>query len=409
MREKLATGRIAVAANGIDRFAVLRGAIGFALSGALVRAIGGRITNVFPDWAAGRLSTSDLMVAFPADNAADATARIEHLLSVLAGPYTLSGNKVDVGFTTGIVLMDQQGETTINHMDQATVAVDQARLSFRKIALFDPVAYGDPSSNLSLISDMMAGMEGGEMSLYFQPKMDLRAGRVTAAEALIRWRHPERGMVRPDLFVAMAEETGHIRPLTDWVLDRALADHQEMKAEGCPVRLSVNISGRVLGDPEFAKLAHRLARESAADLVFEITETAVIDNPRVAMKAIEDWKAAGIGISIDDYGSGLSSLAYLKQIKADELKIDRSLVASLARDQRNALMVKSTIDLAHGLGMHVTAEGIEDNDVLSALSVMGCDFAQGYYIAKPMPLAGFREFMANWHAPSLPRAGQGTP
>ena len=215
---------------------------------------------------------------------------------------------------------------------------------------------------------------------------------MNGVEGLVRWRHPTRGLLRPDLFIPMAEETGHIRTLTDWVLKQAIADQIKMSRAGHEMEMSVNISGRLLGDRDFADFVDRTVGGARGKLCFEITETAVIENPDMALEILDRFRAAGISISIDDFGSGLSSLAYLKQIKGHELKIDKSLITDLTESQRDALIVRSTIDLAHSLGLKVTAEGVETANAFQLLAAMGCDSIQGYLIAKPMPfneLLGF--------------------
>ena len=200
-------------------------------------------------------------------------------------------------------------------------------------------------------------------------------------------------MIRPDAFIGMAEETGHIRPLTDWVIDRAIADQRIFQKAGHDVTVSVNVSGRLIANEQFAERALRQVRRSGARLCFEVTETAVIDNPRLALDVMNEFKQAGIGISIDDYGSGLSSLSYLRAIPAEELKIDKVFVENLANGNSDAFLVKSTIDLAHSLGMKLTAEGVETADVLAILRAMGADMIQGYFIAKPLAVDDFLGFM----------------
>jgi EAL domain-containing protein (putative c-di-GMP-specific phosphodiesterase class I) len=189
------------------------------------------------------------------------------------------------------------------------------------------------------------------------------------------------------LFVPMAEETGHIRALTEWVLERAIVEQKQMNDAGWPLKLSVNISARLLSDGDFARRAGELASEAPHQLCFEITETAVIDNPVAALDNIEVFASSGVHIAIDDYGSGLSSLAYLKQLPAHELKIDKLFVQNITASQRDALLVRSTIDLAHGLGMDVTAEGVETPAAFALLASMNCDLAQGFLISRPVPAA----------------------
>ena len=244
------------------------------------------------------------------------------------------------------------------------------------------------------MSDMLKAADSGHLSLHYQPKIDLRSGETCGAEALTRWKHPLRGMLPPDLFVGMAEETGHIRALTDWTIERAIADQSVLRAAGHDMPLSVNISGRLISDRDFAEAAVARILKYGANLCFEITETAVIGNPALALELIESFAQAGIPISIDDYGSGLSSLAYLKEIAAQELKIDKAFVLGLAAGQRDALLVKSTVDLAHALGLKVVAEGVETAEGAALLQAMGCDLGQGYHFARPMPRESLVEFLA---------------
>jgi EAL domain-containing protein (putative c-di-GMP-specific phosphodiesterase class I)/GGDEF domain-containing protein len=386
-------GRLVVAALGVDRFAHVRGAIGFGLAAALIGEIGARLTLLHPGRPVARLSTDGLGVAFAAKDAQAAQRMAVRLLAGLEAPLSLGDNTIDVSLTIGVALQGEHDDLVPSIVERATIALDQARAARVKTAVFDPELYGDPASNLSLMSEMLEGLDQGQMILHHQPKLDLRQNSVNGIEVLIRWRHPTRGLIMPDRFIPMAEETGHIGALTEWVLARTLEEQALIRHHGHELTVSVNLSGRLLGDAGFAAVALEMVRGAPGALVFEITETAVIDNPAIALKTIDRFKAAGIGISIDDYGSGLSSLAYLKQIQADELKIDKAFVLKIDESHKDALLVRSTVDLAHSLGLKVTAEGVETPTALSLLAGMGCDVAQGYLIARPMPLKELLMFM----------------
>ena len=388
-----AEGRLAVVALGVDRFAHVRGAIGFALAAALIGEIGDRLRLLHPAYPLARLSTDVVGLAFIAKDAQSAQRMAVRLLAELEAPLSLGDNTIDVSLTVGLALQGEHDDVVASIVERATIALDQARAARLKTTVFDAGLYGDPASNLSLMSEMLAGLDQGQMLLHHQPKLDLRAGKVTGVEVLIRWRHPGRGLIVPDRFIPMAEETGHIGALTEWVLARALEEQALIRHHGHDLTMSVNLSGRLLGDAGFAAVALEMMRGAPGKLVFEITETAVIDNPAIALKTIDRFKAAGIGISIDDYGTGLSSLAYLKQIQADELKIDKAFVLKIDESHRDALLVRSTVDLAHSLGLTVTAEGVETATALSLLAGMGCDVAQGYLIARPMPLKELLMFL----------------
>jgi EAL domain-containing protein (putative c-di-GMP-specific phosphodiesterase class I)/GGDEF domain-containing protein len=388
--EEEATGSLArrhgppfVVAMRIDRFNEVRGAIGYRLAAEVVRMVGERLNAMDTRAHAARIASDTVGFLMPAADAESAMAEAERLLVRLEQPVRVGGEAVDVALTLGLAPLEAVPGQAI---ERASIAVDQARAARRKVALFDGEAYGDPAGNLGLMSSLLAGIERGELELHYQPKLDLRTQRVTGCEALVRWQHPTQGRLPPDRFIPMAEETGHIHALTEWVVRRAIDDQMALAGAGHTLAVAVNISGRTLGVPEFADYVDTAIKDAAGKLIFEITETAIIDNPDAALAMLDRFAAAGIAVSIDDFGVGLSSLAYLKQIRGEELKIDRSLAATVDVSPRDALIVRSTIELAHGLGFKVTAEGVETEPCLTALTGMGCDLAQGYLIARPMPL-----------------------
>jgi EAL domain-containing protein (putative c-di-GMP-specific phosphodiesterase class I)/GGDEF domain-containing protein len=390
----LPPGQVYVAALGIHRFDHLRGAIGYALAAQAVRMIGARLAGLAPASSVARVASDVLgfvLVAADPDAAQDDAAR---LMAQLEAPLNVGGDAIDVTLHLGLAPL-QRGAGPGAAIEQANIALDQARGAKRKVAAFDAVAYGDPATNLSLMSGMLRALDDGAIDLFYQPKFDIRSRKVTGVEALSRWRHPARGMLPPDLFIPMAEETGHIRTLTEWVFKRAIDVQAQLAQAGHIVDMSVNVSGRTLGEVDFADFALAEAKRAVGGLTIEVTETAVIENPELALAMLNRFAAAGISISIDDFGTGLSSLAYLKQIHGQELKIDKSLVEGVTESQRDALIVRSTIDLAHSLGLKVTAEGVETHDCYALLSAMGCDLAQGYLIAKPMPHADLVAFLAD--------------
>lgn len=375
--------RLYLAAIGVDRFAHMRGAIGYALAGAMLHTLGARLARLVPNAPMGQLANDTLGVAFLADDDADAYKRARALIGNLEQPLLLDDQELDVTITIGLAQPRAKGESPSEMIQRASVALDQARSTMQKAAMFDKAAYGDPARNLSLMGEMRRALETGDIFLAHQPKYNYRTAHIDGAESLVRWKHPTRGLISPDLFVPMAEETGHVRALTEWVLQRAVQDQKALSRAGWPLTLSVNISARLLSDADFARSAIELVRGAPHQFCFEITETAVIDNPKLALEHVELFAQSGIRIAIDDYGSGLSSLAYLKQLPAHELKIDKMFIEALTTNRRDALLVRSTIDLAHGLGLEVTAEGVETPAAFALLASMRCDLAQGFLIARP--------------------------
>ena len=381
------------AALGVDRFQHVRGAIGYTLTGALIGEVGAALQRLRPGDPIGRISNGIVGVAFTVRDLEEARRIAAHLQQALEAPIHLGEHTVDVTLTVGLAAYLEHADRPGGLINRATVAIDQARERNRKLNVFDAKAYGDPAAKLSLMSEMLGAIASGNITIHLQPKSDLRLGRTTGVEALARWNHPDRGMVPPDEFIPLAEETGHIRTLTDHVMALAIAQQAALASAGHVVAMSVNISGRLLSDPEFAEDLLSMTRTAAGEIWLEITETAVIANPALALQMIDRFVSAGLKISIDDYGSGLSSLAYLKQIRAHELKIDKAFIIGMADSQRDALLVRSTIDLAHSLGLKVTAEGVETATAHALLTGMGCDLAQGYLIARPMPLDGLMAFL----------------
>jgi EAL domain-containing protein (putative c-di-GMP-specific phosphodiesterase class I)/GGDEF domain-containing protein len=376
---------------GVDRFEVLRNAIGYDSMARLLTTLGHRLSALTARAAVARVGAGVLGLVFHARDDDEAVQMAARICEAAQAPVNLNGAPVDIALTAGVARTGATSRGVGSPVDRAAIAIDQARALHRRAGLFDAVRYGDPAGNLSLISELMAALDNGEFSLNYQPKYDFRAEGVTAVEALARWTHPRRGCVSPELFVAMAEETGHIRPLTEWVIHQAIRDQAELRRAGHDLMMSVNISGRLLSDESFAAFALAAVKASGARLCFEITETAVVGNPEMALHILDRFADAGVSVSLDDYGSGLSSLTYLKQIRADELKIDKSFILGLDDSARDALLVKSTIDLAHGLGMKVTAEGVETPTALALLRGMGCDMAQGYLIGRPVSFAALLE------------------
>ncbi|MFC0634532.1 putative bifunctional diguanylate cyclase/phosphodiesterase [Brevundimonas balnearis] len=375
----------------VARFDTVRAAVGHDAAAQLLTQLGARLQAITED-APARIAAG--LLALRVEGETDqALAWARQVRAAVEGSFIVNGAPIDVQLIIGVAGPAEQTRN-LSLIDRAVVAVDQAGLGAERAAAFDAEAYGDPSGNLSIIGDLMRALDNGEFSLSYQPKYDLRDGRITGVEALARWTHPQRGFVSPDVFITIAEETGHIRQVTDWVLRRAIVDQQRLAADGVELEMSVNISGRLLGDAAFVKAALDLASGASGKLCLEITETAVIDNADAAIAAIERFAEAGVKMSIDDYGSGLSSLAYLKRLPASELKIDKAFVMKMDAASRDALLVKSTIDLAHALGMRVTAEGVETDAALALLKGMGCDMAQGYLIARPMSVEALVEMLA---------------
>ncbi len=263
--------------------------------------------------------------------------------------------------------------------EQAEAALDRAR---------GANAAGDPPGTpdaIALGAELARAIDENELVLFYQPKVHARRQEIDSAEALIRWQHPVRGLIPPGDFIPVAEAGDLIDRLTLWTIERAIADQLALRAMGHDLRIFVNISGRLLGDTLFAARVCDIVGATDAKLGFEVTETSVIRDPASAIANLQRFADIGVCIAIDDYGAGLSSLAYLKQLPARELKIDKLFITQLTSSNRDPLIVRSTIDLAHALDMEVVAEGVETHAALALLTVMGCDMVQGFLISRPVP------------------------
>jgi diguanylate cyclase len=386
---------VRIAVIRVKRFGSMRAAIGHSAAAEAVEVLAARIGEFTEGALPYRISPTDIGLILPVDSGFSRIESLRRLVIACSQPATIGDSSVDLLLCCGIADPDTGRGAPIGPIDQAVVAADFAEKKQEPAAMFDLTDYGNPSLTLSLMSEMLTAMTDDSLSLHYQPKFSLSEDRVSGFEALIRWVHPVRGQVLPDNFIPVAEETGHIRQLTEWVVERAIADQRAMMARGYDLPISVNVSGRQLNDESFALWAIGKVKSSGAKLCFEITETAVINDPEKALRIINLFRASGIGISIDDYGAGLSSLSYLKQIPANELKIDKSFILTLTEGRSDQLMIQSTIDLAHAMGMSVVAEGVETEHAMALLKVMGADSAQGYFISRPQPLDVMLEFLAD--------------
>jgi len=316
----------------------------------------------------------------------------------LRKPFEVAGLSLAIDVSVGLALLPVRragaeaelhvhvdGETVLRHAD---VAMSEAKHGHVGLAVYASEHDHHSTEQLQLLGELRVALDQRQLVLHYQPKLDLVTGQVRGVEALVRWQHPERGLLAPDLFVPTAERTGLINPLTDYVLDVALGKATKWLEQGLSVPMAVNISARSLLDPGFPDrvLAALSARRiPPGSLILEITETTIMEDPEHALAALQRLHDAGVYLSIDDFGTGYSSLAYLKRLPVDEIKIDRSFISSLADDARDRLIVASTVSLGRALGLDVVAEGVEDEQTLAVLQTLGCDLAQGYLFGRPEP------------------------
>jgi EAL domain-containing protein (putative c-di-GMP-specific phosphodiesterase class I) len=368
----------------IANFAVLRRHLGRPRADMLIADVSMRIAAVLPETRTVVAGRHLVEVAFEGDTRLSLDVALGMLERGFETPFDVDGEPHLVHLLLGASAVSGHGDD-VRLVEEAERALIDARTERTAVArnVADSAASVD---RIALARDLAGAIANEELFLQYQPKVHLRRQEVTSVEALVRWQHPTRGLVLPGDFIPMAEQSRDIAALTLWTIRRAILDQTLLAARGHDLRIFINIAGVLLADARFVRTVRALVQESGAQLGFEITETSVIRDPDSAIANLKIFADIGITIAIDDYGAGLSSLAYLKQLPARELKIDKLFVTQLTSSNRDPLIVRSTIDLAHALEMEVVAEGVETPAAMALLSVMGCDMIQGFLISRPINL-----------------------
>jgi EAL domain-containing protein (putative c-di-GMP-specific phosphodiesterase class I) len=295
---------------------------------------------------------------------------------------------IRVETSIGVALYPEHGAEAGVLFRRADIAMNISKQAGVPYTVYDPAQDKHSPQRLALMGELHHAIEHNELLLFYQPKINLKTRRILGVEALVRWQHPYRGMIPPDQFILPAEQTGLIHPLTQWVLAAGMRQCKAWREAGMALTVSVNLSARNLLDMKLPGQVAELLRMtgvSAEWMTFEITESAIMADPVRALEILNMLHEMGIRFSIDDFGIGYSSLAYLKKLPVDEIKIDKSFVINMIKNLSDAVIVRSTIELVHNIGLRVVAEGVENKDLWDRLSALGCDMAQGYYMCRPLP------------------------
>jgi len=394
----------AVLMLNLDRFKRVNDVMGHDVGDRLLQSVAERLQALCAPAHSvlARLSGDEFAILLAHTDARLASEAALAILKDFERPLHLDNETIDLGAGIGIALFPEHGADVNLLLGRAELAMYAAKTRQCGSLIYHAQLDAGSQESLSLLSEMRRAIENEELRLFLQPKIDLQTGRVIGAEALVRWQHPTRGLVPPMQFIPFAEQTGFIRMLSAWVLSGAAKFAREALDAGLELRLSVNLSTRDLMDQELpAKIEALITPRNvpASSLCLEITESAIMDDPERALSTLEHLHAMGFKLSIDDFGTGYSSLAYLKRLPVDELKIDKSFVMAMERDLDDARIVRSTIELAHNLGLTVVAEGLETAKAWAMLARLGCDEGQGYYICKPMPQEQFIAWATAWQPP----------
>jgi diguanylate cyclase (GGDEF)-like protein len=390
-------GSLALLVIDLDHFKELNDTLGHHAGDRVLAQLGARIRPALgPDDVAARLGGDEFAVLIEgADEAEPAGARIA---TALGERFTVEGIELRLAASIGIALYPEHGEDAETLLQRADVAMYQAKSRRSGAEFYSRERDRHTRERLQLIGELRDAVAQDRLTLHYQPKLDLGRGRINGVEALVRWPHPERGMVPPDEFIPLAEQTGVIAPLTDLVVSRALRQAAAWRANGLDLTMAVNVSATCLLEPGWTEGvleaigAHRVRPDR---VVLEITEDVLMTDPERSLSALARLSGAGVRISLDDFGTGYSSLVYIKKLPVDELKIDRSFVIGMGHgDRADAAIVQTAIDLGRRLGIGVVAEGVEDGATLRRLADYGVDVAQGYHVARPMPAAGIESWLA---------------
>ena len=403
--------QVSVIMLDLDRFKHVNDVLGYAFGDRLLKGVAERLVRhaVREDDMIARLSGDEFALLLPGSDAAAALAVAERVSEVFQQPLKLDDHTVDLAAGFGVACWPQHAGDADQLISHAEVAMYSAKRKTRVALVYDPAIDAGSALTLSLLTELRQALEKNELRLFLQPKIALagvHAGRLVGAEALVRWQHPSRGMVPPMQFIPFAEQTGFVRQLTLWMLEATARQWPTLAALGLS-RVSVNLSTRDLMDQELpTKLQDLLKRFPMPPeaLCLEITESAIMDEPQRAEATLNALSQAGFKLSIDDFGTGYSSLAYLKSLPVDELKIDKSFVMAMDKNEDDAKIVRSTIDLAHNLGLSVVAEGVETAAVMATLAALNCDEAQGYHMSRPLPADEMTAFAHQWAKRLLPVA-----
>jgi diguanylate cyclase len=386
---------VAIAIIDLDRFKDVNDTLGHHNGDRLLTELARRLdVNTRPEDTVARLGGDEFGVILT--GVTDPDEALWRLRDIIDREVEVSGLPLSIESSVGFVVAPDDGNDVDDLLQRADVAMYVAKGAHSGVVRYDPEQDDYDAAKLGLIAELRHAIDDGQLVLHYQPKAAISDGKVEAIEALVRWEHPVRGLVYPDSFVPIAEQTDLIDKLTDWALDTALADIRELGRHHETLAVAVNVSARSLSKPDFAgRVQAAIAKADVPErrLIIEITETALIADPERARESLSKLDATGVRVSIDDFGQGQTSLGYLSNLPVHELKVDKSFVFDMLTNPAHAAIVRSIVDLGHNLHMRVVAEGVETDAVLLGLREAGCDVAQGFLLARPMPFKKFERWL----------------
>jgi diguanylate cyclase (GGDEF)-like protein len=403
------SGEFAVMLMDLDRFKEINDTLGHHYGDVLLRDLGPRLVSTVGEGGlVARLGGDEfgILLGSEVQELPTIEREVSRLTSVVSQPFSVDELSLEVGASIGVARYPQDGEDSHALLRCADIAMYAAKEAQADYKLYAADQNQHSVRRLSVLSDIRHALASDQIVVHYQPIVDLDDLRVTGAEGLVRWQHPEMGLIPPGAFVQTVEQTGLIGPLTRHVLESAIAECADWRKAGRDLSVAVNLSVRNLLDRDLPREIERLLDTyglPADALQLEITESMIMSDPDRAVATVTRLSGLGVRMSVDDFGTGYSSLANLRRLPIDELKIDRSFVSPMLRDDSDLIIVRSTINLGHDLGLKIIAEGVEDAATLQKLALLGCDLAQGYHLSRPLPAADFDRWLLT-AAPVLPVA-----
>lgn len=382
--------QLAVFIMDLDRFKEVNDTLGHFYGDRLLKQVAPRLRDALRSKElVARLGGDEFGVLLPnIDDPQAAINTAQRILQALEESFWVEGYHLDISISIGIAFFPEHGQTGDQLLQKADVAMYLAKHRNVGFMIYDPSQDLHTVNRLALMGDLRQAIDKQTLELYYQPQVDIATGRVASVEALLRWHHPQRGLIACNEFITLAEQTGMIKPLTHWVLNAVLRQSAHWRSAGIELTIALNLSVKNFHEPHLTQNIQKGLQQwdvDASRLRLEIVESAMMQDPLHVRSVIERLNALGILFSIDDFGTGYSSLSHLKQLPVDEIKIDQSFVTGMANDEDSAVIVRAIIDLAHNLGCDVVAEGVESQDILDLLVILGCDRVQGHYISQPLP------------------------
>lgn len=385
---------LAVLILDLDRFKEINDTLGHNNGDRVIRQVATRLRGAIRESdTIARLGGDEFAIVLPAlADAKEATQSARDIQNALQTPFMIEGLKLDIQASVGIACYPEHGADPDTLLQRADVAMYVAKRNHSGLVVYSASLDKHSPNRLMLMGELRQGIDRDELVLHYQPKVNIRTGVVKEVEALVRWQHPVHGLMPPDRFIPLAESTGLVNPLTLWVLNEGMKQCAKWRKEGHELGIAVNLSAQLLLDLEWPRIVARALSDHdvpPSRLVIEITESTIMVDRERAMQVLNRLAAMGVRLSIDDFGTGYSSLSYLSKMPVREIKIDKSFVMDMENDGNNALIVRATIDLGHNLGLEVTAEGVENEAILSRLRALGCDTAQGFLYSRPLDAQSF--------------------